>query len=67
MSVKAYVLTAVEAGLGDDVIKTLSAIEEVTSAYNVTGPYDVIAPFSCSHRIWGAWTSPARSLAAIGL
>jgi DNA-binding Lrp family transcriptional regulator len=43
MSVKAYVLAAVEAGVGLDVVKTLSAIEGVTSAYNVTGPYDVIA------------------------
>lgn len=43
MSVKAYVLAAVEAGVGLDEVKTLSAIEGVTSAYNVTGPYDVIA------------------------
>ncbi|HIC95188.1 TPA: Lrp/AsnC family transcriptional regulator [Candidatus Bipolaricaulota bacterium] len=43
MSVKAYVLATVEAGVGVDVVKTLSAIEGVESAHNVTGPYDVIA------------------------
>jgi len=43
MSVKAYILANVEAGLGEDVIEALSAIEGVKSAHNVTGPYDVIA------------------------
>jgi DNA-binding Lrp family transcriptional regulator len=43
MSVKAYILANVEAGLGQDVIEALSAIEGVKSAHNVTGPYDVIA------------------------
>ncbi len=42
MSVKAYILANVEAGLGEDVIEALSAIEGVKSAHNVTGPYDVI-------------------------
>ena len=43
MSVKAYILANVEAGLGEDVIEALLAIEGVKSAHNVTGPYDVIA------------------------
>ena len=43
MSVKAYILANVEAGMGEAVIEALSAIEGVTSAQNVTGPYDVIA------------------------
>lgn len=43
MSVKAYILANVEAGMGEQVIKTLSAIGGVKSAHNVTGPYDVIA------------------------
>ncbi|MFQ6057831.1 MAG: Lrp/AsnC family transcriptional regulator [Anaerolineae bacterium] len=43
MSVKAYILANVEAGLGDDVVKALASLNGVTSAYNVTGPYDVIA------------------------
>lgn len=43
MSVKAYILANVEAGLGEDVIEALSALDGVKSAHNVTGPYDVIA------------------------
>ncbi|MFQ5858823.1 MAG: Lrp/AsnC ligand binding domain-containing protein [Anaerolineae bacterium] len=43
MSVKAYILANVEAGMGEDVIEALSATEGVKSAYNVTGLYDVIA------------------------
>ena len=43
MSIKAYILANVEAGMGEDVVETLSAIEGVKSAHNVTGPYDVIA------------------------
>lgn len=43
MSVKAYILANVEVGLGEDVIKDLSALDGVEGAYNVTGPYDVIA------------------------
>jgi DNA-binding Lrp family transcriptional regulator len=43
MSVKAYILANVEAGMGEDVIEALSATEGVESVYNVTGPYDVIA------------------------
>jgi len=43
MSVKAYILANVEAGMGGEVIEALSAIEGVKSAHNVTGPYDVIA------------------------
>lgn len=43
MSVKAYILANVEAGLGEDVIEALSTLEGVKSAHNVTGPYDVIA------------------------
>jgi DNA-binding Lrp family transcriptional regulator len=43
MSVKAYILADVEVGMGEGVIEALSAIEAVKSAYNVTGPHDVIA------------------------
>ena len=43
MSVKAYILANVEAGMGEEVVEALSAIEGVQSAHNVTGPYDVIA------------------------
>ncbi len=43
MSVKAYILAGVEAGVGDDVVEALSALDGVKSAHNVTGPYDVIA------------------------
>lgn len=43
MSIKAYILANVEAGMGEGVIEALSAIEGVKSAHNVTGPYDVIA------------------------
>ena len=43
MSVKAYILANVQAGTGEDVVETLSDIEGVKSAYNVTGPHDVIA------------------------
>ncbi len=43
MSVKAYILASVEAGLGEDVIEPLSTLEGVKSAHNVTGPYDLIA------------------------
>ena len=43
MSVKAYILANVEAGMGEGVIEALSATEGVKSAHNVTGPYDVIA------------------------
>ena len=43
MSVKAYILANVEVGLGEDVLESLSALEGVKSAHNVTGPYDVIA------------------------
>ncbi|MGA9348498.1 MAG: Lrp/AsnC ligand binding domain-containing protein [Anaerolineae bacterium] len=43
MSVKAYILANVEAGMGGGVIEALSAIEGVKSAHNVTGPYDAIA------------------------
>lgn len=42
MSVKAYVLVSVETG-ADEVAESLSGLDEVKSAYNVTGPYDVIA------------------------
>jgi len=43
MSIKAYVLANVEAGMGEEVVEALSAIEGVKTAHNVTGPYDVIA------------------------
>ena len=43
MSVKAYILANVEAGMGEEVVETLSAIDAVKSAHNVTGPHDVIA------------------------
>ncbi len=43
MSIKAYILANVEAGMGEDVVEALSAIEGVKSAHNVTGPHDVIA------------------------
>ena len=43
MGIKAYVLANVEPGVSDEVTRTLSAMEEVKSAYSVTGPYDVIA------------------------
>lgn len=43
MSIKAYILANVEAGMGEEVLEALSAIEGIKSAYNVTGPYDVIA------------------------
>lgn len=43
MSIKAYILANVEAGMGQEVVEALSALEGVESADNVTGPYDVIA------------------------
>jgi DNA-binding Lrp family transcriptional regulator len=43
MSIKAYILANVEAGMGEEVVEVLSVIEGVKSAHNVTGPYDVIA------------------------
>jgi len=49
MSVKAYILANVEAGLGGDVLEALSTIEGVKSAHNVTGPYDVIAFVEVPH------------------
>jgi DNA-binding Lrp family transcriptional regulator len=43
MSIKAYILANVEAGMGEEVIEALSAMEGIESVHNVTGPYDVIA------------------------
>jgi len=43
MSIKAYVLANVEIGSGAGVVEGLLAIEEVRSAENVTGPFEVIA------------------------
>jgi DNA-binding Lrp family transcriptional regulator len=43
MGIKAYILANVEVGMGQEVFEALSAIEEVKSVHNVTGPYDVIA------------------------
>jgi DNA-binding Lrp family transcriptional regulator len=43
MSIKAYILANVEAGMGEEVIEALSVMEGIESVHNVTGPYDVIA------------------------
>ena len=43
MSVKAYILANVEAGMGEEVVEALLAIGDVKSAHNVTRPHDVIA------------------------
>jgi DNA-binding Lrp family transcriptional regulator len=42
MSVTAYVLIQTEVGKAAQVAKQVDAIEGVTSAEDVTGPYDVI-------------------------
>ena len=43
MSVKAYVLIQTEVGKAADVASRIASIEGVSSAEDVTGPYDVIA------------------------
>ena len=43
MSVSAYVLIQTEVGKAADVATAVQAISGVTSAEDVTGPYDVIA------------------------
>ena len=43
MSIKAYILANLEAGMGEEVVEALLDIEGVESAHNVTGPYDMIA------------------------
>jgi DNA-binding Lrp family transcriptional regulator len=43
MSVRAYVLIQTEVGKAADVATAIAAIEGVTAADDVTGPYDVIA------------------------
>jgi len=43
MSVQAYVLIQTEVGKAAEVARLASAIEGVTTAEDVTGPYDVIA------------------------
>jgi DNA-binding Lrp family transcriptional regulator len=42
MVVQAYVLVQTEVGKAADVAKAIAAIEGVTLAEDVTGPYDVI-------------------------
>jgi DNA-binding Lrp family transcriptional regulator len=43
MTVRAYVLIQTEVGKAADVARSIAAIEGVTAADDVTGPYDVIA------------------------
>jgi DNA-binding Lrp family transcriptional regulator len=43
MTVRAYVLIQTEVGKAADVATAIAAIEGVTAADDVTGPYDVIA------------------------
>lgn len=43
MTVRAYVLIQTEVGRAADVATSIAAIEGVTAADDVTGPYDVIA------------------------
>lgn len=43
MTVQAYILVQTEVGKATQVAKAISAIEGVTFADDVTGPYDVIA------------------------
>ncbi|KQX75318.1 MULTISPECIES: Lrp/AsnC family transcriptional regulator [Aeromicrobium] len=42
MAVQAYILVQTEVGKAADVAKAIEAIEGVTLAEDVTGPYDVI-------------------------
>lgn len=42
MTVQAYILVQTEVGKAADVATAISAIEGVTMAEDVTGPYDVI-------------------------
>jgi DNA-binding Lrp family transcriptional regulator len=42
MSVQAYILVQTEVGKAADVAKAIAAIDGVTLAEDVTGPYDVI-------------------------
>jgi DNA-binding Lrp family transcriptional regulator len=42
MSVSAYILIQTEVGKAADVAQQISGLEGVTSAEDVTGPYDVI-------------------------
>lgn len=43
MSVQAYVLVQTEVGKAAEVAQAISALDGVTQAEDVTGPYDVIA------------------------
>ena len=43
MTVRAYVLIQTEVGKAADVATAIAAIDGVTAADDVTGPYDVIA------------------------
>lgn len=43
MAVSAYILIQTEVGMAADVAQRVGAIKGVTSADDVTGPYDVIA------------------------
>ena len=43
MSVQAFVLIQTEVGKAADVARSIAAIDGVTAADDVTGPYDVIA------------------------
>jgi DNA-binding Lrp family transcriptional regulator len=42
MSVQAYILVQTEVGKSADVARAIAEVEGVTSAEDVTGPYDVI-------------------------
>jgi DNA-binding Lrp family transcriptional regulator len=48
MTVRAYVLIQTEVGKAADVARSIAAIEGVTAADDVTGPYDVIATAEAS-------------------
>lgn len=43
MSVQAYILVQTEVGKAAEVAQAISAVDGVTLAEDVTGPYDVIA------------------------
>lgn len=49
MSVQAYILVQTEVGKAADVAKAIAAIDGVSLAEDVTGPYDVIVRASAAN------------------
>lgn len=49
MSVQAYILVQTEVGKAADVAKAIAAIDGVSAAEDVTGPYDVIVRASAAN------------------